>query len=150
MKRTLLFSAALAFAAASFAQQYKWVDQNGKIQYGDTPPAGAKATPLRPPSGPSSSAAPEGKKDAKKLSPEQAFQKRQKEEQERSAKADKERKEAETRRVNCEQAQASLRTLQSGQRVSTTNAAGERIYMEDSQVAVQIERAQKTVSEWCK
>ena len=141
----------MAFASCVAAQQYKWVDQNGKVQYGDLPPPGVKATPLKPPPGPSSSsAATEGKKDAKKLSPEQAFQKRQKDEQERQAKADKEKAEAATKTANCENARANLRTLESGQRVSSTNAAGERVFMDDAQIAQQLDRARKSVSEWCK
>jgi hypothetical protein len=150
MNKALLTFAALAFSTVALAQQYKWVDQNGRTQYGDTPPAGVKATPIKPPPGVSSSAPAPGKKDAKKLTPEQAFQKRQKEEQERTAKAEKEKQEAENKRVNCEQAQATLRTLQSGQRVSSTNAAGERVYMEDSQIAEQRARAEKSVADWCK
>ncbi|MGQ0651284.1 MAG: DUF4124 domain-containing protein [Betaproteobacteria bacterium] len=137
-----------AFGAT--AQQYKWVDQNGKVQYGDLPPPGVKATPLKSPPGPASGAAPEGKKDAKKLSPEQAFQKRQKDEQERQAKAEKEKSEAATKSANCESARANLRTLESGQRVSSTNAAGERVFMDDAQIAQQTGAARKAVADWCK
>jgi len=138
----------LAVSAAG-AQQYKWVDANGKVQYGDVPPPGVKATPLKPPPPAPGSAAVEGKKDAKKLTPEQAFQKRQKEEQERQAKAEKEKSQAASKAANCESARANLRTLESGQRVSSTNAAGERVFMDDAQIAQQLERARKSVSEWC-
>jgi hypothetical protein len=150
--RKALFLAALLLASAASAQQYKWVDQNGKVQYGDLPPPGVKATPLKPPPGAASAPAAkaEGKKDAKKLSPEQAFQKRQKDEQERLAKAEKERAEAANKNANCESARANLRTLETGQRVSTTNAAGERVFMDDAQVAQQLDRARKSVSDWCK
>jgi glutaredoxin len=37
----VLFGAAAACGAAQ-AQQYRWVDQSGKAQFGDTPPPGAK------------------------------------------------------------------------------------------------------------
>ena len=50
MKR--LFAAFLMLLACSglaLAQQYKWVDADGKVRYGDVPPPGVKATPLRPP-----------------------------------------------------------------------------------------------------
>jgi len=100
MKRLLVLAAALALCAAATAQQYKWVDKDGKVRYGDVPPPGVKATPMKPPAaGP----APAAKKDAgKALSPEAAFQKRQKELQEQEQKGAKERAEAETKRVNCE------------------------------------------------
>jgi hypothetical protein len=152
MKKTFFFLAMMAFAAAASAQQYKWVDRDGKVRYGDVPPPGVKATPLKPPPAPPSgavSAAKKGEKD-KPLSPEAAFRKRQQEQQEQEQKAAKERAEAETKRVNCEQAQANLRTIDSGQRIARTNAAGERVFLEDDQIAKERERAQRAVSEWCK
>jgi hypothetical protein len=151
MKRLFLLAATLAFAAAASAQQYKWVEQDGKIRYGDTPPPGAQATPLKPATAAPSAPAPAAKKDAAKdLSPEAAFRKRQQERQEGEEKSAKERADAESKRVNCEQAQASLRTLQSGARVATTNAAGERGFIDDEQRAKEIERTQRSVSDWCK
>ena len=140
-------AAMAAFCTLALAQQYKWVDRDGRIGYGDVPPPGAKVQRLRPP--PAASAA--ARKDAEKpLSPEAAFQKRQKEAREQEEKATKERVEAETRRVNCEQAQASLRYLQSGQRATTTTATGERVFLDDDQRAGETARAQRAVNEWCK
>jgi len=154
MKRILALLAALAFAAAASAQTYKWVDKDGKVRYGDTPPPGVKATPIRGPSGPAGpAAAPEAKKGGAKdkpLSPEAAFRKRQEDQKQADEKAAKERAEADSRRANCEVARSNLRQLESGQRISTTNAAGERVFIEDNERAAQTQRAQKAVSEWCK
>jgi hypothetical protein len=153
MTKALLCAVGIAFAATALAQQYKWVDQDGKVRYGDTPPPGVQATPLKPPpSGPAAAApAPAAKKDgAKDLSPEAAFRKRQLERQEKDEKAAKERADAETKRINCEQSQASLRSLQSGQRITTSNAAGERVFIDDAERAKEIERTQRAVNEWCK
>lgn len=154
MKRLLLFVAASALSAVAVAQQYKWVDKDGRVRYGDVPPPGAKATPLRPPPGPvaapsSSRPAAAGKKDEKPLTPEEAFQKRQKEQQEAAAKAEKERADADAKRSNCEGARANLRQLESGQRVATTTASGERAFMDDAQRAREMERARKVVAESC-
>src|SRR5258708_22476334 len=52
--KTFLMFAVAIFATAAIAQQYKWVDKNGRTQYGDIPPPGVKATPLRGPPAPSS------------------------------------------------------------------------------------------------
>jgi Domain of unknown function (DUF4124) len=153
MTKALLCAVGLAFAAAALAQQYKWVDQDGKVRYGDTPPPGVQATPLKPPvSSAPAAPAPAAKKDGgtTELSPEAAFRKRQQERQEQAEKSAKERADAETKRVNCEQAQASLRTLQSGQRISTTNADGERVFIDDDERAKEMERTQRAVNEWCK
>ena len=155
MTRLLVILAALAFSASASAQLYKWVDKDGRVQYGDNPPPNTKATRLKPPPGvPSASAPADAKKDGasknKPLSPEAAFKKRQQERQEQEQKTGKERADAEQRRAGCDQAQASLRQLQSGQRMSTVNAAGERVFIDDEQRAKEIERAQKSVAEWCK
>lgn len=159
MKRLSVFCAALAFATAAVAQQYKWTDQDGKVRYGDVPPPGVKATRMKPPTGgaapaPAAAATKDAKKDAKKdekpLTPEQAFQKRQKEQREADEKAAKDRSTADARRANCDSAQAQLAQLQSGQRVARTDAKGERAFIEDDQRAGEIARAQRGVAEWCK
>jgi hypothetical protein len=144
MTKALLFAVGLAFAATALAQQYKWVDQDGKVRYGDTPPPGVQATRLKPP--PAGASAPA----ERKVSPETTFRNRQQERQKNDEKSAKERADAETKRANCEQSQASLRTLQSGQRITTTNAAGERVFIDDEQRAKEIERTQRAVNDWCK
>lgn len=151
MIRLSVFCAALALATGAIAQQFKWVDRDGRVQYGDTPPPGVKATRLKPPPAPvSSPAQSSGKKDAKKLTPEQAFQKRQQDQREGAEKTAQEQAEAQNKRANCEAAQAQLRQLQSGERISTATASGERTFIDDAQRARETERAQKAISEWCK
>jgi len=150
MTKALLCAVGLAFAATALAQQYRWVDKDGKVGYGDTPPPGVQATPLKPPAGPSAPAAAPKKDAAKDLSPEAAFRKRQQERQEGEQKAAKERADAEAKRVNCEQSQGALRSLQSGQRISTVNAAGERVFIDDAERAKEIERTQRAVNDWCR
>jgi len=147
MKPLIVLLAALAFTGAAAAQQYKWVDADGRIRYGDTPPPGVKATPLKPP--PAAPQPPAAASKEKALTPEAAFQKRQREREEELEKAAKERAAADAKRQNCEQAQLRLRQLQSGQRIATLNAAGERSFLEDAQRSRETERAQKAVSEWC-
>jgi hypothetical protein len=116
-----------------------------------------KATRIKGPSGPSSpppapASAPGSKdvgKDGKPLSPEAAFRKRQQEQAEAEKKdADKQAQLA-VKQKNCEQAQAALRQLESGQRIGQMNAQGERVYMEDDQRARATQNAQKAVSDWC-
>jgi hypothetical protein len=149
MKRTVLLIVVMGFAVAASAQQFRWVDKDGRVQYGDTPPPGVKATRLKPPP---AGSAPAGaaKKDEKPLSPEAAFRKRQQEQAEADKKAAQEAKDAESKRVNCNAAQAQMRQIQSGQRITTTNASGERVYLDDSQRAAELQRAEKAASEWCK
>ncbi|HWA39842.1 MAG TPA: DUF4124 domain-containing protein [Burkholderiales bacterium] len=159
MKKLLLLLAALAFAGAAAAQQFKWVDKDGRVRYGDTPPPGVKATPLGAPAtgrapAPAPEAAAKDARDAKKgpLTPaeqEAEFRRRQQaatKDAEKQAKADED---ARARKQNCVNAQASLRQLESGERVARLNEKGEREFLEDSQRAGEIARARKSVSEWC-
>jgi hypothetical protein len=157
MKRTLILAIALAFSAAVMAQQYKWVDQNGRIQYGDAPPPGVKATPLRPPPGPAaqpSAKAADTKAVAKKgpLTPaeqEAEYRKRQMEaqkEQDKRAEADQQ---AAAKRENCARAQENLRTLEAGGRIARTDSKGERYYLEDAQIQQEAVKARQIVQESC-
>ena len=150
--------AATAFATATLAQQFKWTDKDGKVRYGDTPPPGAKATPLKPPPGPA--APPPGAsksaaaKDVRKgpLTPaeqEQEFRKRKLEEQKTAEKTEDERKEAEAKRENCQRAREQQRTLEAGGRIARTDAKGERYYLEDAQIAQEAAKARELVKQWC-
>ena len=146
-------------AAAAHAQGYKWIDTDGHVKYGDTPPPGVKATPLGPPPPPvstesPSSAAGGGAAAAPKgpLTPAQQeleFRRRIKEAQEAAAKADKERQAAEDKKQNCASAQEALRTLESGQRIMRTDEKGERYYVSDQQRAADEARARQAVSDYC-
>jgi hypothetical protein len=146
-------------AAAAHAQGYKWIDKDGHVQYGDTPPPGVKATPLGPPPPPVSTQSPSSAGDggaaaAPKgpLTPAQQeleFRRRIKEAQEAAAKADKERQAAEDKKQNCANAQEALRTLESGQRIMRTDQSGERYFISDQQRAADEARARKAVSDYC-
>ena len=151
------FLAALVFALAgvAHAQQFKWIDQDGKVRYGDTPPPGVKATPLR---GSSASAAPApsagAAKDAKKgpLTPaeqEQEYRKRQSEAQKASAKAEQEQREKAAKQENCERSKDSLRMLESGTRIARTDAKGERYYLDEAQIAQEVAKARQSMQQSC-
>jgi hypothetical protein len=43
MKRLILFAAMIAWSGIASAVVYKWVDAQGKVQYGDRPPDGVHA-----------------------------------------------------------------------------------------------------------
>jgi hypothetical protein len=139
----------LACSGIALAQQYKWVDQDGKVRYGDVPPPGVKAQRLKPPaSGPSPSSAASAKGE-KPLSPEAAYRKRQEDAQKQRDKEEQAGQEASAKRENCARAQESLRTLESGQRIVRTDSKGERYYLEDAQIAQETARARQLVKESC-
>ena len=158
LMRVLICALSLAVAAGASAQTYRWVDKDGKVRYGDTPPPGVAAKQLSaPPAG--ASAAPAAgdaaSKGAKKgpLSPseqEKDYRKRQAEAQKAAAKSEQAQKDEQTRIDNCNRAQTALRTLESGQRVMITDKQGERYYLNDDEIAKQKAVAQQQVSDWCK
>lgn len=170
MKKVLIMFAALAFAAVAQAQNYKWVDKDGKVRYGDTPPPGVKATPLKGPAAPpppppaaakDAKGAPDAKdgKDAKAAAKpagpmsakdqEADFRKRQAEQKKAAEKAAKAEQEAAVKRQNCEVARSRLRDLEGGVRIAQTNEKGERVFMDDDQRAREIAASRKSVAEWC-
>lgn len=157
MKNFVLMLAVLAFAGMAHAQQYRWVDKNGKVQYGDVPPGGVKATPMKapagPPAAPPAAASKDAAKDDKKappLSPEEAFRKRQEDQKKAADKASKSQQETESAKRACENARSQLRDLEAGIRIGRTNDKGEREFIDDAQRAVETENARKSVAEWCK
>ncbi|TAK82678.1 MAG: DUF4124 domain-containing protein [Betaproteobacteria bacterium] len=156
MKKAILLAVACAFAAAASAQQYKWTDKNGRVQYGDAPPPGVKATPLRPP--PPAPAAAAKRADPKAagkglLTPAEKdaeYRKRQAEAAKDRDKLAKDQQAAEAKKENCARAQDYLRNLQSGQRLSGVDSKGERYYLDEAQIAQETAKAQQGVQQWCK
>ncbi|HVL36222.1 MAG TPA: DUF4124 domain-containing protein [Burkholderiales bacterium] len=147
MIRALLLVLACGFSAASLAQ-YKWTDKSGRVQYGDTPPPGVNATPLRP--APAPAAAPAAKKGAATTAEKDAeFRKRQLEAAKAREKEAQLAQEAGAKKENCERARASVRSIEGGQRISRTDEKGERHFLDEAQTAQELARARQSVQSWC-
>ena len=156
--RVLVCALSLALAGGAAAQAFRWVDNDGKVRYGDTPPPGVKATPLNLPQGGGASVVPAAPdtaaKDAKKgpLTPaeqEKEYRKRQADAQKSREKEDKEQRDAAAKQENCARARETLAALESGQRIVRTLPDGERYYLEDSQREAEVAQARQSVNSWC-
>lgn len=155
--RRILLTLTLALAAGAAQAQIKcWNDANGKRVCGDNPPPGVKGTAIRgtQSTGPATPAPGAKGKDAKKgpLTPaerEQEYRKSKAEAEKASAKAEAEQKEKELKKQNCDQAQDSLRMLESGQRIARTNPSGERYYLDDAQREQEIAKGREAVKRSC-
>ena len=157
MRHALVLLAATLLAFGAQAQSYKWVDKDGKVRYGDVPPPGVKATPMRAPAGGASAPAPatQAGKEAKKgpLTPaeqEQEYRKRKEEAAKASEDAARERKEKAANKENCDRAREYLRGMESGQRITRVDSAGERYFLDEAQTAQEVARARQSMQEACK
>ena len=147
------FGLAFGLAAGAAQAQIKCWNQDGRRVCGDAPPAGAKVTSLKSPSAPSAPDAP-ADKDSKKAplttaEREQEARKKQAESQKSAQKAEEDRKNEAAKRDNCERAKESLRGLESGQRIARTDAKGERYFLDDAQVAAEVDRARQISKDAC-
>jgi uncharacterized protein DUF4124 len=137
MRHLLLILALAAWPA--WAQIYKWVDESGRVQYGEKPPAGAKSTPLRPPQ--RSGAAQPPTQDV--AGQERDFRRRQ---IERSQEEERQASEAQANRARCEQAKEELALVESVGAVYRREK-GEKVYLDRN---AEIERRRAQVSRYCR
>jgi len=159
--------ALLCLVVAGTAQaQWKWRDAKGNVQYSDLPPP--PGTPekdilqrpyaQRPiivvsPPGTQASAASAPRPAAStptKAEQDAATRQKQEQDQQTAKQKEEERRIAEQRRENCSRAQAQLRDLQSGIRITRTNENGERVFMDDAQRQAEVERARQIITTECR
>ena len=177
--KTLGVAMWLAFAANTAFAQWQWIDKDGRKVFSDrSPPAEiAEKDILKRPAGATrvantaaastASAAADGKPalaasaaaaaatkaSAPKLSGKdaelEAKKKKAEDEQAAKKKADEETN-AKAKADNCERAKSGLATLQSGVRIASVNAKGEREVFDDSKRDAEVKRAQDIISSSCK
>lgn len=141
-----MFFGALLFAGSACADLYKWVDGQGKVHYSDQPPT-VDARTIKSSSPAEAATTTEATQSLN--AQEQEYQKRRKEADEARDKAEKEAEKARIKRENCDKARNNLSSLQNKPRVYTTNAAGQRVYMDEGARASALASSQKAVSEYC-
>jgi len=171
-RRPLILAAlAVAFVAGTFAAgasaQWAWKDESGRLVYSNIPPPpGIKASQIVRQPGPSSqgprATAPaevESEKAAAAPAPPNApktyaerdaeFRKRQQERAENERKAQEDQQKAAQKAVECERSRGYLRALEDGVRITRTDAAGNREYLDDAQRAAEMDRIRKAIRELC-
>lgn len=162
-------AAALCTSPVAMAQ-YEWLDHNGRHVYSDKlPPADipessilkvprasapARAMANAPGAGPSDTqvaAAPDaGAAGASTDGDAELEQKKQELEAAEQARVAEQEREQQARRAdNCERAQRSRQTLESGMRVARVNASGERIILDDTQRAAELQHANQIIASDC-
>jgi Domain of unknown function (DUF4124) len=143
MKRLLLFAALIAWSGMAGAVVYKWVDAQGKVQYGDRPPDGVHAEVVEllgthvartAPPAPS----PSSSKPAGPAQPSDANIK----------KAVADDVEA-TRAKQCADAQDRYKHLIENRRLYKTGADGERQYMTSEEIDSERLNAKRDIDATC-
>jgi hypothetical protein len=172
---TLTVAVVLAgFTSTPSEAQWAWKDGNGRLVYSDRPPPSdikaanivrqpstqALANPA-PASGPLDDAGkPSDAKnsDAKTPAPnapktiaerDMEFRKRQQERADSDKKAAEEQTKSAAKTAECERARGYMRSLEDGIRITKTDAAGNREFLDDAQRAAEVERTRKIIQSAC-
>jgi len=164
----LAFGVAVLVACATpvSAQLYKWTDANGRVQYSDRPPpSGARSEIVSPQAGsgtganaggaPSSSSAsgstpPGAKAPLSYAEKDQAFRKRQIEQEEARQKQAKADDEAKRRTQACSNARSRLAGLDAGGRQVRFDEKGERQFLDEAQIEREKAAARADIGHWCR
>lgn len=150
MQYFLLFALFFILVIDVHAQVYKWVDQDGNIQYTDQPPPSGAAvrdeqkmnikTPLPTPM---DSQARAGETLEEKM---QAFKERRDSEQEAEA---KQQAEAAENNKRCVSAQGQLKIFRESPRLTFPDGEGGIVYADDEMRQKKIAEAQKNIAAYC-
>ena len=158
--RSVLLAVTTLVCTSAFAQ-WQWVDGSGRKVFSDTPPPSSipekdilrRAVPVHaaPPVTTTSapSAAPAATPQISGRDEQLEARKKQAEAQEQAQKKAEADKLAKARQENCERARRSKATLESGVRMATTNAKGEREIMDDAARAAETKRVNQIIQSSC-
>ena len=168
--KSLILALVCGGYALTVSAQWQWIDKDGRKVYSDrAPPAeilpknilmqpGVKMTALASASAPAAPAsatgmsAPKAQASAPRLPGKDAqleAKKKQAEDEENVKKKAAEEVLAKARADNCERAKKGVATLQSGIRIATTSAKGEREFMDDAGRALETKRLQTIAQTDC-
>ena len=143
MKRLLLFAALIAWSGMASAVVYKWVDAQGKLQYGDRPPDGvhAEVVELLIPHSASTRSASTTAPVAKNAAVPAA--------KDLDVKKAVDQDVAQTRDKQCTDAQERYKKLIEGRRLYKTGPNGERQFMNSEEIDTERLNAKQDVDTIC-
>ena len=150
MKRIVMLAGLLALAPFAGAELYKYVDKDGKTVYTDQPPANAKTEAVNVPKSfpaPATGVA-GGNKSA--VERDKELEKGRQQAREKEKKADEAAHKAQLAEQRCTQARTAFQQLSDGGRIVKYNEKGERVYLGDSEIESERERARRDMEEACK
>jgi len=133
MKRVLLCVVMVAWSSMASAVVYKWIDAQGKLQYGDRPPVGVHAEVVEMPGNHATPSAPERPAAAPPAAPATAppLQSSTQNDSDKNTVASDV---AQTRDKQCADAQDRYKKLIEGRRLYKAGADGERQYLTSEEI----------------
>jgi hypothetical protein len=148
MLKFSLFLLLLLASVSTTAGIYRWVDENGQVQYGDRPPPEGETIdevdiPEQKPA--TEGAAPVDRKQAR----DRLLEQYQRERDEKKQAAAKKRQVKKQRQVRCNYAKDRLSRLQRG-RIYEPQDNQEPRYLSDKESEAVIAKARAAVKKWCK
>lgn len=138
--RALLLTLILMPALAS-AQIYRWTDAEGRVHFGQRPPAGAEQIEVRP-----QVVERDDQTREREARSERFFDARRQEQQAAREQASQTRAD---REQECQSLRSQLSQLQLGGRFFRNDAAGERVYYSDSELEAARQRLAARISQVC-
>ncbi len=150
--QTILFLTLFLLAAGAVAGVYKWVDENGRVQFGDRPPPQVEESDevIIKDHGSAADPAPASGQVDRKQARDRLLQQFQKERDEKKAAAAKARQEKEKRKMMCKRAQARLNNYTGHVVLYETLPNQKRRYYTDQEQKAEIAKARAEVKKWCK
>ena len=146
MKRLLLFAALIAWSGMAGAVVYKWLDAQGKVQYGDRPPNGVHAEMVEGLGTHSPNYAPARAEPAPTA---KVTNRDQPNPDDAAAKNAVQDDVAQTRAKECSEAQERYRKLIEGRRLFKTGDNGERQYLTSEEIDTQRLDAKRDIDTIC-
>lgn len=127
----------------------KWVDENGKVHYSDSPPVDAKVEPVRNITGKGQESAPADYSSKSYSQREAELNKSRQEKKEATEKSAREAAQQQERKQNCAAARDNLRALESGTRLVTYDENGEKRFLDDAERSQRLNSAREAVKANC-
>lgn len=147
MKRLLLFAALVAWSGMAGAVVYKWIDAQGKLQYGDRPPDGVHAEVVELLGTHAARSAPaKASESPQNQKPANREQQNQDDAGAKKAVADDV---AQAREKQCADAQDRYKKLIEGRRLYKTGAEGERQYLTSEEIDSERLNAKREIDATC-
>lgn len=140
---------ALFFSLSASAQMYKWVDKDGKVQYGDCPPADCKAVPILPAPAPSAEETQRARQQTEQLIQEQKAREEVRQAEQLRDQRTAEAAWAETQR-KCKVFQARLFLLKQPGVITITDDQGKLLRPTDEQREKMIQELEAFIQKNCR